>query len=339
MRSATLADIAREASVAVSTASIVLSQSKQLHEIPPATRERIQAAAHKLKYQVYAGARQLKRGRSGTIALLQSAEKDRSSLHNELLYGLGAELHRRDIGLSFVRMDDESLITRDPRFLRQKEVDGVLVNYNVQMPRRLISLIRHYEIPAVYLNTRKVRGAVYFDHYQAVVQAIERFAALGHRDIVFLNFTGHAEEHYSFTDSLKGYLDGMAALGLTPRVEENEVPRSQRAWAARALLTGKRAPTAIFASRESSAIPVVQAAEGLGLGIPGQLSLCTTGYAETLSLVSPQPAHIVLPWQEAARVSVQMLFNRIERKRDRKLSGRIECGWSDGGGTIGKRIR
>lgn len=333
MRSATLADVAKEASVAVSTASIVLSESKQLHEIPEATRERVQAAAHKLKYQVYAGARQLKRGRSGTIALLQSSEPDRSSLHLDFLYGIGAELQQRDLAMNFVRIGDKSL--RDPRFLRQKEVDGVLVNYNVNMPRRLIDLIRHYEIPAVFLNTRKVKGAVYFDQHQATAQAVERLAALGHRRILFLNFTGPGEHHYSFTDPLKGYLDATARLGLKPWVEENHVPRSERLRACRELLAGKRAPTAIFALRESSAIPVVQAAGTLGIGIPERLSLCTTGYPETLSLVNPQPSHIFLPWKEAARIAVQMLLNKIEKKTDKTLSGRVECEWNEGAGTIG----
>lgn len=334
MRSATLADIAREASVAVSTASIVLGEGRQLHEISEATRVRIQAAAHKLKYQAYAGGRQLKRGRTGTIAMLQSAEPDRSSLHVEFLYSVGAELQQRDLGLSFVRMDDESLMGRDPRFLRQKEVDGVLVNYNINISRRLIDLIHHYEIPAVFINTREVRGAVYFDHRKAAEQVVERFAALGHRRILLLNFSGRFD-HYSIDDSVTGYRDAMIRLGLRPLMEETVVPRPGRLRFCRKLLTGKRAPTAIFALRESSAVPVVQAAETLGIGIPERLSLCTIGYTETLSLVHPQPAHIFLPWKEASHIAVQMLLNKIEKRTDKVLAGRVKCGWHEGAGTIG----
>lgn len=336
MRSPTLADVAKEASVAVSTASIVLSESGQFHEIPEVTRERILTAARKLKYQVYAGARQLKRGRTGTIALLLSAEQDRSSLNVELLYAISAELQQRDLGLSFVRMDDESLMGRDPRFLRQKEVDGVLVNYNINISRRLIDLIHHYEIPAVFINTREVRGAVYFDQHRAAVQVVERLAAQGHRRILFLNFSGNsANNHYSVSDSVKGYRAAMTRLGLKPWVEDTAVPRAERLRACRELLSGKRRPTAVFALWESSAVPVIQAAEALGIGIPGQLSLCTTGYPETLSLVNPQPAHIFLPWKEASRVAVQMLLNKIERKTDKALAGRVKCGWHEGAGTIG----
>lgn len=336
MRSPTLADVAREAAVAVSTASIVLSESGQYHEIPEATRMRIQAAARKLKYQVYAGARQLKRGRSGTVALLLSAEQGRSSLNVELLYAIGAELQQRDLGLNFVRMDDESLMGRDPRFLRQKEVDGVLVNYNINISPRLIDLIHHYEIPAVFINTREVRGAVYFDQHRATVQVVERLAAQGHRRILFLNFSGNsANNHYSVSDSVKGYREAMTCLGLKSWVEDTPVPRAERLRACRELLAGKQAPTAIFALWESSAVPVIQAAETLGIGIPGRLSLCTTGYPETLSLVNPQPTHIFLPWKEAARIAVKMLLNKIEKRADKTLTGRVECGWNEGAGTIG----
>ncbi|MFV0416712.1 MAG: LacI family DNA-binding transcriptional regulator [Chthoniobacterales bacterium] len=334
MSSPTLADVAKKASVAVSTASIVLSESGQFHEISEPTRKRIQAAAHELKYQVYAGGRQLKRGRSGMIALLLSAEKDRSSLNLDLLYALCAELQQRDLGLSFVRMDDESLMGRVPRFLRQREVDGVLVNYNVNISRHLIDLIHHYEIPTVFMNTRKVRGAVYFDHYRAAIQAVERLAALGHRRIMFLNF-GTQFEHYSVSDTVKGYLAAMKRLGLKPLLRETVIQRPDRLRAALKLLSEKRRPTAIFTMWESSAIPVVQAAETLGIRIPKDLSICTVGTAETLRGISPQPAYIFLPWEDSAKAAVEILLNKIEKKSDKSLTGRVQCGWRNDEETIG----
>ena len=337
MPSPTLADVAREASVAASTASIVLSKGGQFDKIPETTRKRIQAAARKLKYQPYAGARQLKRNRSGTIALLLSAETNRSSLSNELLFGISIELQKRDLGLNFVRLDDESLLGNTPRFLRQKEVDGVLVNYNVKMPRELLDLIEHYEIPAVFLNIRKVENAVWFDHYRATRQLIDRLVALRHRHIMLLNFT-EAYDHYSVRDSMRGYRDAMRKAGLDPWVEETPVPRTGRRKACLELLApGKantRIPTAVFALSQSSAIPLVQAAGQLGIDIPGQLSVCTYGEPEFISLIDPQPGYITHPWREAAQVSVQMLLNRIEGKADKKLSGRLECGWNEGCGTI-----
>lgn len=346
MKNATLADIAREASVAISTASIVLSKGAQYDEIPEATRERINAAARKLKYLPYMGSRQLKRQRSGTIALLLSAEPHRSSMHTDLLYGIAGQLLPRDLGLSFVRLDDKSLAGTVPRFLRQKEVDGVLVNYNVDIPPQLIELIHHYEIPSVFVNTRHAENLVYFDHYGAARRVIERLLSLGHRRVLLLNFSGPFD-HYSVYDSVSGYRDAMQQAGLEPWVLDTPVSRADRMKACLNLLApeaagkkGKRgrvqeAPTAIFTLHMSSALPVIQAAEVLGLALPQKLSLCTIGDEDLTSLANPQPGHIILPWMEMARVSVQMLLNRIEGKIDPLLSGQVSCEWADGAGTIG----
>jgi len=334
MPNPTLADVAREAGVAISTASIVLNEGRQLHQIAPETRERIRKAAHQVKYRPNAVAQLTKLKRTGAVALLQSAETGHSSLNVELLYGISEELQKRDIALSFMRMDDKALIEQEPRFLRRREVDGILINYNVNLPQRLIDFIRHYEIPAVFLNTRTVKNAVYFDHEEAARQAVERLAAAGHRRITLLHFTG-AHNHYSVDDSVNGYLKAMNRLGLEPRIADQSVPRHERLKASLELLSGRKAPTAILALALSSIVPVIQAAGILGLSIPERLSVCSFGEEGIGSMLNPQPGCIFLPWREAGRVGVRMLLRQIEGEASRPVSGRVKCGWNEGAGTIG----
>ncbi|MFV0415196.1 MAG: LacI family DNA-binding transcriptional regulator [Chthoniobacterales bacterium] len=334
MLRAKLVDVAREAKVAVSTASIVLSEARQLNEIAVATQERIRRVAHRLKYRANANARQIHMRGTGSVALLQSSTIDRAVLSNEFLYGISMELQERNQSLRFIQLDDEDLMQSEPGFLRQRDVDGVIVNYGVEMPQGLFDFIRHYEIPSVFVNTRnKFSDSIWFDHLRATKRAVQRLADLGHRRIAYLFYTGKYN-HYSFKDTLKGYMTAITKLGLKPMVVDSLVQRPERLLAAKRLLEGKRAPTAILAASVSSANPLIQAAGQLGLRIPGDLSICTFGNQEDTSLIIPQPSYISLPWRKAGRIVVQMLLDKIEKKPSRHRS-RLECEWQDGGDTIG----
>lgn len=334
MSSAKLSDVAKEAKVAISTASIVLSESAQLGEIALATQERIRAVARRLKYRTNAGARQIHMRRTGSVALLQSSAMDRAVLSSQLLYGISMELQRVNQSLRFIQLDDEDLMKKEPRFLRQKDVDGVLVNYGVQMPRGLFDFISHYEIPSVFINSRKSANSIWFDQLSATKLAVKRFAGLGHRRIAFLYYTG-SYDHYGVRDVVKGFVASMEELGLQPRILDNTVPRSGRLDAGKKLLSEKMHPTAILTASPSSAIPLVQAAGQLGLMLPGDLSVCTFGNDQETSLVFPQPSYIALPWREAGRAAVRMLLKKIENHGKDIRSERLGCELSEGGGTIG----
>jgi LacI family transcriptional regulator len=335
---ATLKDVSLEAGVGVSTASIVLSHGAQATQIPKATQERVFAAAQKLKYRPRAGGRQIRKQRSKNIALFMSSEQDHSSLAEELLFAINDELLRHDYALTFVRLNDASLNDPDftPRFLRQVEVDGVLVNYNIAMPQRFVDLINHYDMPAVYLNIKRDTDTVYFNHYEASRQAVGRLIGLGHRQIAFANFTCDYN-HHSFLDTRQGYIDEIAAANLVPLLIEEKTPRGNRIAAARRLLqTGSgQCPSAILTMSLSSAIPFVQAADRLGWETPRDLSLITMDGSRALaSLVQPEFSRIVLPWAKAGKNAVQMLLEKLEDKAPPMPSQVLDCGWHDGGPSI-----
>lgn len=324
----------------VSTASIVLSRGPQLHQIPMETQDRIRKVALKLKYQTYAGGRQLRRRRTETIALFQSAEPHHSSLAPDLLYAINDELNRNDYVLNFVRMDDAALKESDylPRFLRQKEVDGVLVNYNINMPQHLVDMIHHYEIPTIFLNIKQPENAVYFDHFSPVYQQVKELAQKGHRGIYVLNYSG-SFDHYSLHDSLAGYRKAMEELGLEPVILDDIIPHSGRMQASHDLLSSKilgiLAPTAVITMALSTAAPLIQAAQQLDLDIPDQLSVITMDGTRFPCMLTPSPSHIYLPWRQAGEQGVQLLLDLIKGSKTELPSRRIECEWREAGGTVG----
>lgn len=338
---ATLKDVGREAGVGVSTASAVLSRGPQLHQIPIATQDRIRDAARKLKYQPYAGGRQLRRNKTETIAFFQSAEPNHSSLTTDLLYAINDELNRNDYVLNFVRMDDAALKDKSyiPRFLRQKEVDGVLVNYNMHMPQYLVELIHHYEIPTAFMNIKQPENAVYFDHSSPVYYQVKELAKKGHRRIYLLNYTGFFE-HYSLHDSQAGYHKAMAELGLEPVILDDNIPYSDRMKVSHDLLTSKipgiPAPTAVMALALSTAAPLIQAAQQLDVQIPDHLSVITMhGIQSMSSMLTPSPSHIYLPWTKAGEQGVQLLLDLINGSTDTLPSRCVECEWRGADDTVG----
>lgn len=324
-----LSDVAKEAGVAVSTASIVLSEGGQINEIAEKTKERVREVAWRLKYRPNAGARLIQMRQTGAVALLQSAAMDRALLPPELLYGISAELQKQNKTLSFVQLDDEAIMEFRPHFLRQNDVDGILVNYSVKIPRKLFDYISHYEIPAVYINVRKAKDAVWFDFKQAVADEVERLAAMGRRRIMLLNFSS-GFDHHSLQDSRNGYLKVMEKFGLKPWIEESVVPRIDRIPVVKKLLRQTKAPDAVFAMAASSAFPVIQAANQLGIQVPEQLSVSTFGSLQETTLLVPHADFISLPWRQAGQRAVQMLLNKIEGKRGKPISGRLACEWRSG---------
>ncbi len=336
---ATLKDVAKDAGVGVSTASIVLSGGRQLEQIPEVTRQRIRDAAMKLKYRPNAGGRQLRHNKTGTIALFLSAEANRSSLSVDLLYSVNDELLKYDYSLNFVRLDDSSLKNPEytPRFLRQNEVDGVIVNYNVDMPQRFVDMIHYYEIPAIFMNVKRQGRSIYFNHYDASYRAIEKMIGLGHKSIYFINYTG-IFHHYSVNDTIAGYVDAMKAHSLTPVMCNDRIERQERVKdgikVLKSGMNGHNAPTAIMAMNISTVIPLVQAAGAIGMKVPEELSVCTTDSSNLPTAITPAISHIYLPWREAGTRGVQMLLKMIEGRDDKEISGCIECEWREAGNTV-----
>ncbi len=338
---ANLKDVSRAAKVSVSTASIILSGGAQSSQIPLATQQAIRKAAMMLKYLPQASAKQLRANCTGTVALLVNTDGDRSSLTGELVRGINDELLLRDCGFHFVCLTDDVINKQAflPRFLRQEEVDGVLVDYHVAIPKRFTKLIKHYEIPAIYLNTKQDLDAVYFDHYGSTRRVIRQLIEFGHREILMINFTGNYD-HYSLRDSYQGYSDQMVEQDLRPVLIEERIPHRDRINAAIDILNGNRngvsVPTAVLTMSLTSAFPFIQAMDRLGYKIPDKLSLVTLdGTSNQAALVQPELTRICIPFAEEGRVAVKMLLEKIADKSQAMKSRVLPCPLLNTGNTIG----
>jgi LacI family transcriptional regulator len=262
-------DIARHAGVSQTTVSFVLNDRTDM-PISAATREKVLASARELGYRPNRSARAIQSGRFGCIALLLSTVELRSILLPGLRDGILDALGERDIHLVLARLPDTALTDERyvPSILREWFADGLLVNYNSEVPDRMVRLIEENALPAVWVNLRREANCVYPDDEGMVRDATERLLSIGHRRIAYVNYTGVV--HYSAADRIAGYRAGMAAAGFVPEVIESQhgILSMDEAHAILARPAEHR-PTALVCYNDGMATRLMFAAVGGGRGGAG----------------------------------------------------------------------
>ncbi len=187
-----------------------------------AMRARVLEAAERLGYRPNAGARAMRTGRFNSVVLVQSLNQILSWLPQELLHGIESELEHAGIALTAARfpeqrLEDESFL---PRMLSDLAADGVLINYETNIPPLLSAHLARHRIPAVWINSKQTADCARPDETQAGQLLTEHLLDLGHRRIAYfdscLAFTD--ERHYSRADRMAGYRAAMAARGLPDHV-------------------------------------------------------------------------------------------------------------------------
>jgi LacI family transcriptional regulator len=201
--------------------------------------------------------------------------------------------------------------------------DGLLVNYNWQIPERMSQLIEDYEIPSIWVNCKRDRDCVYPDDFDAAKRLTELLLARGHRRVAYADFhydfeAEAEEEHYSKPDRWAGYVAAMRQAGLPPRrIDTGGSPHRNRStyefWAnaGNTPLAAADRPTAII-EYGGSAGAVALAARALGLRIPEDLALATFGEGERAFVHGLQVPSMLLPHEALGRKAVEMILEKIE---------------------------
>lgn len=166
----------------------------------------------------------------------------------------------------------------------------------------------------VVLVARRVEGvdSVYVEHDVGARAAVEHLAGLGHTRIAHLtgpSFEGHTQRR-------AGYLDAMGALGLAPEIATNPgFAREDAFEAARTLLNrpARERPTAVFTHNDELALAVREAAAGLGLRVPGDLSVVGFDNSRAASLTGVDLTTVDIHGADLGRAAARVALLRLER--------------------------
>ncbi len=304
-------DVATQAGVSQTTVSYVLNGREDV-AIPPATRQRVLEAARDLGYRANSSAKAMRSGRFGSVSLLLGQNPAMSLLPPSRLESILDALEQRDTNLIISRFDDATLTDHRqmPRILREIMADGMLINYNANLPEQMAEVIRQNQIPAVWMNSKQDADCVYPDDFHAAKQATEYLLGLGHRRIAF--GCRNPSAHYSFTDREAGYAAAMREADCAAEtarlwidLKTPETIRAATGW-----LRGERPVTAILTYAVDDVFTLIPAAAALGFILPDDLSLITFDTAPMRDF-GRTVGTMILPEREIGREAVRLLFEKI----------------------------
>jgi LacI family transcriptional regulator len=208
-----------------------------------------------------------------------------------------------------------------PKAVRELAADGLLVNMGGRITETLQVALEGLNTPVVWINRRQEYDAVHPDDILAGRMATEHLLKMGHRRIAYLDTTWpeNGEVHYSRRDRVQGYREAMQAKRLEMRLAQlpampatiEDVRLDERVDMAAQFLAAQSRATAIVTYGLESALPILQAAERLGLNVPRNLSLVMC--ADDINRHIGRPVTtVVSSMPQVGSQSVQMLLQRIE---------------------------
>ncbi|MGA5644178.1 LacI family DNA-binding transcriptional regulator [Microbacterium sp. NPDC088796] len=306
-RRPTIADVAREAGVATSTASVVFSGKAK---VAPATRDRVLAAATDLGYTgPDPRAASLRRGRSGIVAVVLEGHLRAAFLDpvtTAMMDGLTDGL--ADLSAGILLMRDEP--GEDGSAIASAPVDAVVLIGCSGRTRASLEIVLGRGLPVVVIEGDAGLDVprITLDNVAASADIARHVRDLGHQDVALVTLSLDAERERTLitperlanatVDVTVDRLAGMREIFPdAPAISASGSLIDEGILVGRMLLADPATrPTAVLAQSDLLAVGVIRAAEELGLRVPEDLSVAgfdgipLDGLGDLTLTTSVQPA-------------------------------------------------
>ena len=299
----TIRDVAAQAGVSVATVSKVINGR---YGVAADTMARVNAVINDLGYQASLVAQSLRNHRTNVIGILVA---DLEPFSAELLKGAADAI--RGSGFEMVVYSAGGLaddhVGWERRYLSR--LSGTLIDGAVLVTPTVVDV--NYGAPIVAIDPHTGQSelpTIDSDNLRGGQLATAHLLGLGHRRIAMLSGRPDLE---SSRLREQGYRQAMAAAGV-PVSEDLVLVGGYDAQASaectRTLLTSPQPPTAIFAANDVSAIAAIQAAVGLGLRVPADLSVVGFDNIPESALCAPPLTTVNQPIRQMGERSIQLLL-------------------------------
>jgi DNA-binding LacI/PurR family transcriptional regulator len=302
----TIRDVAKEANVALGTASRVLTGSPR---VKPQTRERVLEVAARLGYRPNPTARALARGKTNTIGVLVPFFFTRQN-HVEVVRGVQAGISEFDYSLAIHSVETpEQARAQFASFNGRGRIDGlIIVSLDANV---IVDEPRNEDLPILCVDT-SVPGLPGFspDHEKGSFLATNHLIDVhGHRALAFVDRPQDSVSHAISPARHQGFLRAhrRASLPVRPEltvVEDYTPDGGYRA--ARRLLDLPAPPTAIVCASDLQAIGVLRAARELNLSVGRDLAI--VGYNDVIISEYLGLTTVHVPSFEIGRAAVATLL-------------------------------
>ncbi|MFG2832902.1 LacI family DNA-binding transcriptional regulator [Streptomyces sp. NPDC048434] len=334
---ATMADVARQAGVSVSTVSHVINGTRFVKD---ETREQVLEAMRSSGYIPNTIARSLVTASTRTIGLAVSAV---TNFHfADMVSAIDATARAAGYTLLIADThDDPAEELRVVQNLHQRRVDGLLLATAAGARGAALRYLKDTGLPTVLIDRC---ASTSFDqigtaNVESTARLVDHLADLGHTRIGMI--AGRRGVRTS-SERVRGWQRGMARQGLDAG-QELVVSGHSHAYTAQQaterLLSGERPPSALVVGNNHMTLGVLRALSRKSVKVPQDLALCVFDDFEWADLLQPQLTAIAQPVEEIGARSVRMLIDRLADPAGAKrtvlleptLVHRTSCGCPPGG--------
>lgn len=308
----TIRDVARVASVSMSTVSAVINGTAPTSA---ETRRRVHGAIEELRFEPDGNARNLRRGRAHAIGLMVPDLVN--PFFATVAEGIMDEIRTRGYVLTLCSTGFRA--DREEEFgslLRTRRLDGLIYDSGTGRPSTWLSSLSQ-SVPVVVVDELipSFRGAfVGGENRQAAAALAGEVLAAGHRQVAIVS---GPEGLWTAEERRGGYHDAFTVAnvdpGSVPAAAGGYAIDSGRAAALRLLdVVPRKRPTAILAANDLMAAGVLQAASSLGLAVPEDVSVAGFDDIPLAALLNPSLTTVRQPAQAMGARAAELLLQAIE---------------------------
>ena len=313
VRASSVKDVAARAGVSLGTVSNVLNRPDR---VSPETRARVEQAMRDLGFVRNESARQLRAGRSRTLAyVLLDA---RNPFFTDVAEG--AERTAEAAGLSLFLCNSDNRPSREQDYLAhlvEQRVQGILVTpVDAQSPA--LDDVRRNGTPVVIVDRTRSDDtfcSVAVDDELGGRLAVEHLVEQGHTRVAFI---GGPDTIGQVRDRLEGARKAWADAGLPPEqlvvvpTEALTVVEGRSAGERVMGLGRSRRPTAAFCANDLLALGLLQQLSTSGLSVPGDLAIVGYDDIEYASAAAVPLTSVRQPRQELGRRAAELVLDEAE---------------------------
>jgi LacI family transcriptional regulator len=310
VRASSVKDVAARAGVSLGTVSNVLNRPER---VSPETRERVERAMRDLGFVRNESARQLRAGRSRTLAyVLLDA---RNPFFTDVAEG--AERTAEAAGLSLFLCNSDNRPSREQDYLAhlvEQRVQGILVT-PVDAQSQALDDVRRNGTPVVIVDRTRTDDtfcSVAVDDELGGRLAVEHLVEQGHSRVAFI---GGPDTIGQVRDRLEGARKAWADAGLPPE-QLVVVPTAAltvvegRSAGERVMGLGRsRRPTAAFCANDLLALGLLQQLSTSGLSVPGDLAIVGYDDIDYAGAAAVPLSSVRKPRQELGRRAAELLID------------------------------
>ena len=308
----TIADVARQAGVAASTVSYVLSGKRS---ISSETRDRVQEAVRVLGYRPNASARALASNRSNVLALVIPL---RAGMHVPVLMQFATAVvttaRRYDHDVLLLTADEgRSGLER----VSQSALVDALVVMDVELHDERVPLLRELPMPSVLIGIPADTDGltcIDLDFFAAAEQCVNHLTDLGHRSIALLGTPSAVYERQTgfAARTLAGFQDAAERRGIVGIETPCEPTFDAVLGTVEELLREHPGITGLVVQNEPIIGPLLDVLRRLGRRVPEDMSLMAICADDVAERHVPHLSSVSLPADEIGQQAVEMLIAKLE---------------------------